>query len=297
MNNAPHDEPAPLCAAAQDQFEPPSFQVPSGAVDTHAHVISGDPAHPLVSNRSYTPPPAPEAKYLAMLDALGMAHGVLVQISVYGTDNRCMVDTLRRHPDRLRGVAVVSPDITDRELVALHEAGVRGLRINVLFGGGIGFAAMEKLAHRIQPLGWHMQFLMDVRNLPELLPRMADLPVPGVIDHMGHMPVAEGVDAPGFTALRRLVADRGYWVKLSGAYRLSERFQTYEDVTPFARTLIADAPDRMLWGSDWPHVSQSRTPDTGRLLNLLAEWAPDAAVRHRILVSNPARLYDFPSLA
>lgn len=297
MNNAPLNTPAPLCAAAQEQSEPTTFLVPSGAVDTHAHVISGAPAHALVSNRSYTPPPAPEPQYLAMLDALGIARGVLVQISVYGTDNSCMLDTLRRHPDRLRGVAVVSPDISDHELAELHEAGVRGLRINVLFGGGVGFAGMEQLAYRIRHLGWHMQFLMDVRNLPELLPRMAALPVPGVIDHLGHIPVTEGLDAPGFVALRRLVTDHGYWVKLSGAYRISDRFQTFEDVSPFAQTLIADAPEHMVWGSDWPHVSQSRTPDTGRLLNLLAEWAPDAATRHRILVTNPAQLYGFPSAA
>lgn len=293
MNESTHVKPAPLCAPANDEVSPPDFDVPFGAVDTHAHVISGDPDHPMVDARSYTPPPAPEDRYLAMLDALGMTYGVLVQISVYGTDNRCMLDALQRNPNRLRGVAVVSPDITERELETLHEAGVRGLRINVLFGGGTGFAAMETLAHRIKHLGWHMQFLMDVRDLPELMPRMASLPVPGVIDHLGHMPVATGLGAPGFTALRRLVTDNGYWVKLSGAYRISDHFQSFEDVTPFARTLIGDAPERMLWGSDWPHVSLTRTPDTGRLLNLLTEWAPDADTRRRILVTNPARLYGF----
>ncbi len=294
MNDRDDLGPAPPCAPAREEIEAPAFDVPFGAVDTHAHVISLDPAYPLVAERSYTPPPAPEDKYLAMLEALGMTYGVLVQISVYGTNNRYMLDVLQRHPGRLRGVAVVAPDITDRELETLHEAGVRGLRINVLFGGGIGFAAMEKLAQRIKHLGWHMQFLMDVRDLPELMPRMAKLPVAGVVDHLGHMPVAASLEAPGFVALRRLVTDHGYWVKLSGAYRISDRFQTFEDVTPFAKTLIDDAPDRMLWGSDWPHVSLSRTPDTGRLLNLLPEWAPDPQIRHRILVSNPARLYGFP---
>ncbi|RQR70962.1 MULTISPECIES: amidohydrolase [unclassified Burkholderia] len=281
------------CAPAQDVITRPSFDVPFGAVDTHAHVISGHHEHPMVAARSYTPPPAPEEKYLTMLDMLGMTYGVLVQISVYGTDNRYMLDVLRRNPNRLRGIAVVSPDIGDSELETLHAAGVRGLRINVLFGGGIGFDAMERLAHRIKPFGWHMQFLMDARTLPELMPRMATLPVPGVIDHMGHMPVSDGLDTPGVTALRRLVVDHGYWVKLSGAYRISERFETFDDVVPIARMLINDAPERMVWGSDWPHVSQSRTPDTGRLLGLLAEWAPAADVRHQILVSNPACLYGF----
>jgi len=294
MNDRDDFGAAPPCAPAHEEISAPCFEVPFGAVDTHAHVISLDPTYPMVADRSYTPPPAPEHRYLAMLDALGMTYGVLVQISVYGTDNRCMLDVLRRHPSRLRGIAVVSPDITDRELETLHDAGVRGLRINVLFGGGIGFDAMEKLAHRIKHLGWHMQFLMNVRDLPELMPRMANLPVPGVIDHLGHMPVAAGLAAPGFVALRRLVVDHGYWFKLSGAYRISDRFQTFEDVTPFAQTLIGDAPDRMLWGSDWPHVSQSRTPDTGRLFNRLPEWAPSPETRHCILVANPARLYGFP---
>lgn len=160
----------------------------------------------MVLERSYTPPPAPEQMYLQMLDDLGMQYGVLVQISVYGTDNRYLLKVLRRNPNRLRGIAVVSPSITDSELEEMHAAGVRGLRINVLFGGGIGFKAMELLATRIAPLGWHMQFLMDVRTLPELMPRMIKLPVPGIIDHMGHAPVSMGLDAPGFVALRHLVS-------------------------------------------------------------------------------------------
>lgn len=288
---------APLCLGPLPEIDPPSFVVPFGAVDTHAHVVAASDAYPMVPERSYTPPPAPEDKYLAMLDATGMTYGVLVQISVYGTDNRYLLETLRRHPDRLRGIAVVSPDVTDAELEAMHAAGVRGLRINVLFGGGIGFKAMETLAHRIKDLGWHMQFLMDVSTLPDLMPRMTKLPVPGIVDHMGHTPVAQGLDAPGFSALRSLVRDHGYWVKLSGAYRISERFPTFDDVTPFAQALIEDAPDRMVWGSDWPHVSLTRMPNTGALRNLLPLWAPDADTRRRILVDNPARLYGFPTTA
>ena len=285
----------PLCLGPLPEIDPPSFVVPFGAVDTHAHVVAASDSYPMVPERSYTPPPAPEDKYLAMLDATGMTYGVLVQISVYGTDNRYLLETLRRHPDRLRGIAVVSPDVTDAELEAMHAAGVRGLRINVLFGGGIGFKAMETLAHRIKDLGWHMQFLMDVSTLPDLMPRMTKLPVPGIVDHMGHTPVAQGLDAPGFSALRSLVRDHGYWVKLSGAYRISERFPTFDDVTPFAQALIEDAPDRMVWGSDWPHVSLTRMPNTGALRNLLPLWAPDADTRRRILVDNPARLYGFPA--
>ncbi|MCP1633090.1 amidohydrolase family protein [Kerstersia gyiorum] len=295
MSSHPQTETAALCRAPLAQFEAPAFDVPPGAVDTHAHVVADSDAYPMVANRSYTPPPAPEQKYLAMLDNNHMSHGVLIQISVYGTDNRYMLEVLRRNPQRLRGIAVVDADISDCELLAMHEAGVRGLRINVLFGGGIGFEAMERLAARIAPLGWHMQFLMDVRDLPELMPRMTRLPVPGVIDHMGHAPVSMGLDAPGYQAMRSLVADHGFWVKLSGAYRISDDFEAFRDVQPLAQSLIELAPDRMVWGSDWPHVAREQMPDTGKLLNLLPQWAPDATTRRRILVDNPARLYGFPA--
>lgn len=285
---------APLCLAPLPEMDAATFDIPPGACDTHAHVVAADAAaYPLVPERTYTPPPAPESAYLGMLKQTGMARGVLVQISVYGTDNRYMLEVLRRHPDQLRGIGVVAPTVTDSELADMHAAGVRGLRINVLFGGGIGFDAMESLAHRIAGLGWHMQFLMDARQLPELLPRMRKLPVPGVVDHMGHMPVAEGMGSAGFQALQHLVRDHGWWVKLSGAYRISDRFDDFSDVVPWAQALIETAPDRMLWGSDWPHVHQTRMVNTGRLRNQLASWAPDAALRHRILVDNPERLYGF----
>jgi len=296
MSNPDHpvERSTALCLAPFDTVEPATFSVPAGACDTHAHVVCAAPGYPMAPDRSYTPPPAPEEKYLAMLDAMGMSRGVLVQISVYGTDNRYMLDVLSRHPQRLRGVAVVSADIEEAELLRLHAAGVRGVRLNVLFGGGIGFDSMEKLAARIAPLGWHMQFLMDIRQLPELMPRMSKLPCPVVIDHMGHMPVASGVEHPGFQALLHMVREQGWWSKLSGPYRISERPDDYADVTPWARALVAAAPERMLWGSDWPHVAIPRMVDSGRMRNLLSEWVPDPALRRRILVDNPARLYDFP---
>ena len=287
----------PLCLAPLPTVAAARSPLPAGACDTHAHVIAADNnAYPFVPERTYTPPPAPEASYLAMLDATGMTRGVLVQISVHGTDNRYFLEVLRRHPQRLRGVGVVDPSASDRELDAMHAAGVRGLRINVLFGGGIGFDAMETLAHRCAERGWHLQFLLDARRLPELLPRMRRLPVVGVIDHMGHAPVADGTHSPGFQAMQHLVRDHGWWVKLSGAYRISERFDDFDDVTPWARALIETAPDRMLWGSDWPHVHIPRMVDTGRLRNQLADWAPEADLRQRILVTNPQHLYGFAAI-
>lgn len=283
-----------LCLGPQPDIERPSFTVPPGACDTHAHVIGDGVRYPFVDERSYTPPPAPEENYLRMLAACGMSRGVLVQVSVHGTDNQYLLGVLQRNPTRLRGVAVAGADITEHELEAMHAAGVRGLRLNVLFGGGVDFGALEVLAQKIAPLGWHLQFLMNVQDLPPLLPRLSKLRLPCVFDHMGHMPVTLGMTEPGFQVLLAGLRDYDWWVKLSGAYRISSRFdQDFDDVIPFAQKLIATAPDRMVWGSDWPHVAIPRMPDTGHLLNLLARWAPDPVQRRRILVDNPARLYDF----
>lgn len=271
-----------------------SFDMPPKACDTHAHVIGDGVTHPYVDNRSYTPPPAPEEAYLAMLAGCGCERGVLVQVSVHGTDNSYMLSVLQHHPDTLRGVAVVDESISDGELQQMHRQGVRGIRFNVLFGGGVGLDALESLAPRIAELGWHIQLLMDIRHLPELAPRLRQLPVPCVFDHMGHMPVSEGIDHPGFQTLLHGVREHGWWSKLSGAYRISDQFDHYDDVTLRAQALIAAAPDRMVWGSDWPHVAIDRMPDTGVLRNLLLKWAPSPETRHRILVENPQRLYDFP---
>lgn len=276
-------------------MHPPSFRVPDGACDTHAHVIGLPPAYPFVPERSYTPPEASEASYLAMLDALRVSRGVLVQVSVHGTDNRRMVEVLRHNSTRLRGVAVVAPDVSERELLDLTAAGVRGIRLNVLFGGGVSIDAMESLAQKVAPLGWHIQLLLDARDLPEIGPRIERLPVQVVIDHMGHMPVSAGTDHPGFQWLLRLVGNGRAWVKLSGAYRVSQTGAPYHDTLPFARALLQAAPDRCVWGSDWPHVAVPGPMfDTGDLLDLLSVWAPDETTRRRILVENPARLYDFP---
>ncbi|AHG63809.1 amidohydrolase family protein [Advenella mimigardefordensis] len=283
-----------LCLAPLQEIAPAGFELPANACDTHAHVVSDDTnTYPFVANRSYTPPAAPESNYLSMLERTGMQRGVLIQISVYGDDNRYMLKVLQRHPDKLRGIAVVREDVTQTQLQQMHEAGVRGLRLNVLFGGGTGFDAMETLAGKIAEFGWHMQFLMDARQLPELLPRLKRLPVPGVIDHMGHMPVAESINHPGFRAMQELIEKHDWWVKLSGAYRISDDFPDFADVVPWAQALINTNENRMLWGSDWPHVSIPRMPNTGLLLAQLAKWAPESRQRNKILVDNPAALYGF----
>lgn len=287
---------APACPGPDPHPHPPrSFTLPAGAIDTHAHVIGAPPSYPFVANRSYTPPPATPEAYLAMLDAVGIARGVLIQVSVHGTDNRLMVETLAASRNRLRGIAVVPLGLPDATYRALQEAGVTGLRLNVLFGGGIGLSELERYGALCAELGWHVQLLLDARDFAGLRPRIAALPVPVIVDHMGHMPVECGIAHQGFQALAGFVRDGG-WVKLSGAYRIGHDASRYRDTLPFARTLIEAAPDRCVWGSDWPHVAHHGwMMNVGDLLDLLAEWAPEEDVRNRILVDNPTRLYGFPS--
>jgi predicted TIM-barrel fold metal-dependent hydrolase len=273
------------------------FTVPRGAVDTHAHVIGLPPDYPFVAGRSYTPPEATAASYLSMLDATGMTYGVLTQVSVHGTDNRLLVDALTANRQRLRGIAVIGLDCPEKEKAALKEAGVVGLRLNVLYGGGMGFAQLEDYASLCREMGWHLQFLIDAKDIPALASRFAKLPVPFLVDHMGHFPTSRGINDPGFDALVGLVRD-GAWVRLSGAYRTSiQGSPPYSDTIPFAQKLVAANPDRCIWGSDWPHVANwDVMMGVSDLLDLLAEWVPDETTRNRILTNNPQKLFGFPAV-
>lgn len=285
---------APACPGpSPTQRMSSRFQVPPGAVDTHAHVIGLPPDYPFVPTRSYTPPEATAAQYLSMLDSTGMTYGVLTQVSVHGTDNRLLVGALTANRERLRGIAVIPVDASDAERELLKKSGVVGLRINVLYGGGIGFEQVERYAALCQEIGWHLQFLVDARELPALAPRLSKLPVPFLIDHMGHFPTSAGTDHEGFRTLLSLVRD-GAWVRLSGAYRTSVEGPPYRDTIPFARLLTEAGPDRCVWGSDWPHVANwGVMMGVNDLLDLLVDWIPDETLRNRILVDNPHKLFGF----
>ncbi|MBL28906.1 MAG: GntR family transcriptional regulator [Rhodospirillaceae bacterium] len=274
----------------------PQLVAPAGACDCHAHVLGPLDAYPYQDDRAYTAPPALYEDYRAMLDTIGIDRAVIVQPSVYGTDNRCTLQAIARDPARMRGVAVFGDDITDAELQAMHDGGIRGVRFNLLFVGGVGLDSLEVIAARIARFGWHIQLLIDYRTLPDLADRLAGLPVDIVVDHMGHMPVEEGVGNPGFQALLRLMSEGKSWVKVSGNYRVSKAAPAYADAIPFAQALLAANPDRCVWGSDWPHVGiwpGEPMPNDADLLDALLDYAPDEALRRRILVDNPARLYGF----
>ncbi|HEY8358102.1 MAG TPA: amidohydrolase family protein [Ramlibacter sp.] len=294
------------CLPARAETAPVSFAMPPGACDAHAHVFGPFDRFPLAEDRSYTPGEYPASAFLAHLDRLGLSRGVLVTGSASGTDNGSVLAALAAlaaAPDRLRGVVVPSPETTDAEIAQWHAAGVRGVRANlfrrdgqVVYRNGVGIEVLEALAPRIAGLGWHAQVWVHAPDLPELAPRLLRLGLPLVVDHMGRMATARGVDHPGFRHLCRMLADGQAWAKLSGADRNGAAGAPYLDVDPFARALLAANSERLVWGTDWPHINYfqpGEVPDDGVLLGLLARWMPDAALRRRVLVDNPARLYGF----
>ena len=269
-----------------------------GACDCHAHVCGPQSRYPYAPDRLYTPEDASPADYRRLLDSLGMERGVLVQPSIYGADNRALLDALATDRERLRGVAVVPYDIHARELEPLHQAGVRGVRINIVdLKDGKGVLPLDdlrRLAVKVKPFGWHVEFLMHVDEFPELDRQLADFPVDVVFGHLGYVNTKQTPAERGFQALLRLVKDGKAWVKLTAPYRLTLSGMPYADTDVFARALVDAAPERLLWGTDWPHVFiKTAMPEDRKLLALFEHWVPDKTMRKRILVDHPAALYDF----
>jgi predicted TIM-barrel fold metal-dependent hydrolase len=278
-----------------DPHPPRALTPPAGACDAHCHVFGPADRFPFAPDRSYTPPDAGADDLARLQGRLGLSRAVLVQASCHGTDNAAMVDALRRSGGRYAGVAMVDESFTADDLGALHEAGVRGTRFNFVahLGGAPDLDRFDRIVTRVAPLGWHVVLHFDAADLPTHAGLLDRMPCPYVIDHMARVDATAGLDQAPFQALLRLLADERCWVKVSGAERLTAGGgPPYDDVVPYARALIAAAPDRILWGTDWPHPNVRQMPDDGDLLDLLADFAPDPATRDRILVDNPARLYD-----
>jgi predicted TIM-barrel fold metal-dependent hydrolase len=278
-----------------------SGRLPQGACDCHCHVFGPAERFPYAEPRSYTPADAPLEDYLALLDRLGFDRGVLVQPSAYGRDNTAMLDALAREPVRLRGVAVGGSELTDATLKNWHAQGIRALRANEFrrdgkpyYKNGTRLAEVMPLLPKLADLGWHLQLWIDTRDLPDLLPALARVPVPVVVDHMGRMEHHHGPQHPGFQALVREVGNGKLWAKLSGTYRLGATAPDYRQAKPFHDALLAANPDNLVWGTDWPHPRpEGPTPDAARLLQVFLDWTPSADERHAVLVGNPSRLYDF----
>lgn len=294
MNKSPASSP-PVYPEPHLDVRKPKLKLPPKAADCHAHVFGPADKYPQAANRLYQAPAVSLDDYFAMHDAVGIARGVLVQTGLYGNDNSFIVDSIKAHPDRLRGIALIGESISDKELRHLAESGIRGFRVNRTAATGLEIEVSRKLAHRVKDLGWHVQFLLDVEDHPDLDTLLGSFPTEVVIDHMGRPDPKRGVNAPGFQALLRLLKSGRGWAKLSAPYRTSlQEPPRYGDLTQFAHALTAAAPDRLVWGSDWPHVLLKATmPNDGDLVDLIADWVPDEDTRNRILVENAERLYGF----
>lgn len=279
----------------------PDAVLPPKSCDTHAHLFGPADLYPYHGDRSYTPPDATRQSYVRLLRTLGFQRAVLVQPSVYGTDNRLLCDTLRLAKTKpwgieWRGVAVAGTDITDAELETMHELGVRGIRLNMLFRGGVDFDTVQNLASRIARLGWHLQFLIDITQFKDLAQRLSSLPVDSVIDHMGHFQSDKGPRHPAFQSLLALLREGRTWVKLTGPNRISSSDKApYSDAQALAQALIQTRSDRLVFGTDWPHVQlPTSIPDDGSLVDELYRWVgEDEQLRRQILVDNPEKLYSF----
>jgi predicted TIM-barrel fold metal-dependent hydrolase len=276
----------PMRAAATNT--PPAFPVPAGACDAHFHVF--EPGYPNVPDPLYTFPDGTVGQYLAMSEALGIERMVLVQPTFYGTDNSLLSDVLKRLGPRCGGVVRIDEDTADAELDAFGKIGVRAIRLDLFARAGwptgdlIGY--IRAMAARATPRGWHLQFYAPGTIIRDLLPFLADLEDTFVIDHMGYMTES---DPEHERRLLALLAQGSCWIKLSGAYRVAKD-KPLSSVAPWGRALVAARPDRLLWGSDWPHLPDGQR-DTGEMLNLLADWAPAEAARRAILVDGPTRLF------
>ena len=271
-------------------METPRLRAPQGSCDCHMHVYEDRFA--LAATATFKPPHAPVSAYRKVQAALGLQRLVVVQPSAYGFDNTCTLEALSEAGPDARAVVVISPETPDAQLRRLHAQGVRGVRYFMLSGGVLPWHTLETTAARIAPLGWHIDLQLDGRELHVYRERLARLPCDLVIDHNGKFlePVPE--EHPGFQALLRLLDSGRCWVKLSAPYETSKSGPPrYEDVSVLARALARANPARCVWASNWPHPNRDPAPSSAAMLDLLLDWAPDAAARSRILVDNPARLY------
>ncbi len=273
----------------------PDFVPPPGAVDAHCHVFGPADKFPYAPERKYTPCDAPKQKLFALRDFLGFTRNVIVQASCHGKNNSAMVDALKTAGDLARGVAVVGGEVSDAELHAMNEAGVRGVRFNFLrrLVDNAPRDVFKRIADRIAPLGWHVVVYFEAPDMEDLTPFLKSLPTTVVIDHMGRPDVSKPVDGPDFQRFVHLLEDNpNFWTKVSGEERVTLKGPPYEDVIPFSSYLVERFPDRVLWGTDWPHPNmKSHMPDDGVLVDSLAKIAPTAALQKSLLVDNPMRLY------
>ena len=284
------------CQPPDPDTKKPVLVLPPLSCDAHNHVFGPADRFPYHPKRSYTPPDAPVENLWKLHDILGLQRGVIVQATCHGTDNSAMLDAMARSGGRYRGVAMVDDSFTEADFEKLHEGGVRGVRFSFArhIGGAPDFSAVRRTADVIAPMGWHAVLYLEADDVVANADELRTLKLPIVFDHMARVRAGDGVGQEAFRLLLEFVRDENFWVKISCAERLSTAGPPFTDVVPFARALIDAAPDRVLWGTDWPHPNiEGFMPNDGDLVDLLALYAPDEEARRKILVDNPARLYGF----
>ncbi|HEY9281567.1 MAG TPA: amidohydrolase family protein [Eoetvoesiella sp.] len=284
------------CAPPLNEITPVRARLPANACDSHCHIFGPAAKFPYIEERPYTPPDASFEKLRALHRKLSISRAVIVQPGCHGFDMSAVLDALDRGQGQYRGVALLAPDVTSEQIKQLDARGVRGARFNfVSHLGGSGWQDVERTAQLIAPYGWHICIHTDKASLPGLLPLLKQLNVPFVMDHMGRVAADEGVDSPIFQALLTLKDHPNAWVKISGIDRVSSSGKRpFDDGRPLVGKLIETMPDRLLWGSDWPHPNvRGDMPDDGELVNVFTELCPDPALQERILVTNPQTLYRF----
>ena len=273
----------------------PNFEMPRGACDAHCHVFGPADRFPYADDRSYTPPDAPKEALALLHRKLGIDRSVIVQASCHGTDNRATLDAIKWAGGRWRGVAIVDETFTEPDYQKLDDGGIRGVRFNFVqhLGGRPDMDVFNRVVARLPELGWHLVLHLDARDIEELAPMCRALPVPFIIDHMGRVQANQGLDQAPFRALLGLMELPNAWVKVCGPERVSSMGPPFADAAPFAAALINAAPDRVLWGTDWPHPNVKNMPNDGDLVDLLPLAAVTAEQQRKVLVENPQRLYDF----
>ena len=276
--------------------EMPTLKAPADACDCHMHIY--DSRFPVAPNATLRPGDAHVEDYRLLQQRTGTARNVVVTPSTYGTDNSCTLDAIARIGATARGVAVVDTGVSDDELKRLHGLGIRGIRFNLVQAGATTVEMLEPLSRRVNELGWHVQIHMLGDKIVEIEPLLQRLPSPVIFDHLGRIPQPAGIDHPAFAVISRLIDKGRAWVKLSGAYIDTKLGPpAYADTTKVAQAYVKAAPERLVWGSDWPHPTEKEKPDDAVLFDLFGVWAPSGATRRQILVDNPAAFYGFPKPA
>jgi 2-pyrone-4,6-dicarboxylate lactonase len=271
------------------------FKPPPLACDAHCHVFGPAAKFPYDPKAAYTPDDAPFEYLVRLHQKLGIERAVIVHASCHGSDMRATLDAIARSGGKYRGTAIIDETYGEREFRKMHDGGIRGVRFNFVrhLGGRPDMGFFKRTTQRLHAMGWHLILHLDAQDLPELEPVFKTLPVPFVIDHMGRVKAADGLEQPPFKVLLEALKNEKCWVKICGAERVSSKGPPFTDAVPFAQALVAAAPERILWGTDWPHPNVKWMPDDAALLELFPKMVPAPALQREILVHNPARLYGF----